>query len=577
MEMCPDCFGKNMADGICANCGFNLNEYVWEDYQLPLFTVIGGKYIIGRVIGEGGFGITYTAYNSELNTKYAVKEYYPAEISGRGYSSPDGMTIYPFSGNKKEFDKGLERFEREALQLAQFDGMEGVVNVKDYIAENGTGYIFMEFVSGKSLEAYLSEHGGKISFDEAANILKPVIAALSRVHHKKIIHRDISPDNIILTENHGPMLIDFGASRQYDTDKSISVILKYGYAPYEQYSRHGEQGPWTDIYALCATFYRMISGKKPPDSVVRIQDSAELVPLSELCSDIPPECEAVIMKGLAVKKQDRLQSMDELYDVLYGNKGKNSKSKSLWAAYFAAALLIVGTIVMYNISDKDDLEVTVQYTSMTKNITAADDTEPSLDAYIPTVIYGLPSCEDEPYIKGRLVIDLDNTDKAAADDPTELYDPQTKSSAITIMGAPKNTNTQSVVYLAPEITSLSDYVQTHGWRFETYKPVYSFIKEDMDRDGENEYYICVMLSLNTSETAYLLYYKDSDGSIELICNGKLSDSAKGCESILEHDAEIIYQSGEKHLTADISDDNSRYIILNRNTYSLLDDNDTNEQ
>ena len=577
MEMCPDCFGNNVADGICADCGFNLNEYVWEDYQLPLFTVIGGKYIIGRVIGEGGFSITYTAYNSELNAKYAVKEYYPAEISGRGYSSPDGMTIYPFSGYNDEFDKGLERFEREALQLAQFDGMEGIVNVKDYIAENGTGYIFMEFVSGKSLEAYLSEHGGKISFDEAANILKPVIAALSRVHQKKIIHRDISPDNIILTENRGPMLIDFGASRQYDTDKSISVILKYGYAPYEQYSRHGDQGPWTDIYALCATFYRMISGKKPPDSVIRIQDSAELVPLSELCSDIPPECEAVIMKGLAVKKQDRLQSMDELYDVLYGNKGKKSKNRSIWAAYFAAAFLIVGAIEMYNISDKDAEEAAVQYAAMTENVTEAENTEPSFDSYIPTVIYGLPSCEDEPYIKGRLVIDMNNADKAAADDPTELYNSKTKSTAITIMDTPKNTNTHSVVYIAPEITSFSDYVQTYGWRFETDKPVYSFIKEDMDRDGENEYYICAMLALDNSETAYLLYYKNNDGSIELICNGKLSESEKGCESILERDAEIIYQSGKKYLTANISDDNSRYIVLNRNTYRLIDDNDADEQ
>lgn len=594
MEMCPDCFGSNIKDGICGDCGFNTNEYVWEDYQLPLFTVIGGKYIIGRAIGEGGFGITYTAYNKELNAKYAVKEYYPAEISGRGFSSPDGMTIYPFSGYDDEFAKGLERFEREAKQLAQFDGMEGIVNVKDYITENGTGYIFMEFVSGKSLETYLTEHNGRVSFLEASEILKPVISALSQLHKKGLIHRDISPDNIIISEKSGPILIDFGASRNYSDEKSMSVIVKYGYAPFEQYSRHGGQGPWTDVYAVSAVLYRMITGKKPPDSVARIQDSAELTPLSELCDDVPPACEAAIMKGLAVNKEDRLQSMDELYKVLYENGKAGSRKKPIIAAALVAAVIVAAAFSAIKLSDRDAEEAIALHTtdeSVTQYTEAPQTSQrieivtaaPSYEPYSPTVMYGLPTYEDGAYIRGRLVIDLANTEKAAADDPSTLLKvkPSVGSPIAPIEPAflekenPPVSQSFGVLIIPPAINSFSEYVGEHGFDFEKDKPVYSYVMEDMDGDGENEYYICAAFALNTSETAYLIYYKENDGSIELICCGKLY--AKNCESVFLRDAQIFYRSGEKYLSADISNENKQNIELCENSFTMVDKENTDGQ
>lgn len=594
MEMCPDCFGSNIKDGICGDCGFNTTEYVWEDYQLPLFTVIGGKYIIGRAIGEGGFGITYTAYNKELNAKYAVKEYYPAEISGRGFSSPDGMTIYPFSGYDDEFSKGLERFEREAKQLAQFDGMEGIVNVKDYITENGTGYIFMEFVSGKSLETYLTEQGGRVSFLEASEILKPVISALSQLHKKGLIHRDISPDNIIISEKSGPILIDFGASRNYSDEKSMSVIVKYGYAPFEQYSRHGGQGPWTDVYAVSAVLYRMITGKKPPDSVARIQDSAELTPLSELCDDVPPACEAAIMKGLAVNKEDRLQSMDELYKVLYENGKAGSRKKPIIAAALVAAVIVAAAFSAIKLSDRDAEEAIALHTtdeSVTQYTEAPQTSQrieivtaaPSYEPYSPTVMYGLPTYEDGAYIRGRLVIDLANTEKAAADDPSTLLKvkPSVGSPIAPIEPAflekenPPVSQSFGVLIIPPAINSFSEYVGEHGFDFEKDKPVYSYVMEDMDGDGENEYYICAAFALNTSETAYLIYYKENDGSIELICCGKLY--AKNCESVFLRDAQIFYRSGEKYLSADISNENKQNIELCENSFTMVDKENTDGQ
>lgn len=594
MEMCPDCFGSNIKDGICGDCGFNTTEYVWEDYQLPLFTVIGGKYIIGRAIGEGGFGITYTAYNKELNAKYAVKEYYPAEISGRGFSSPDGMTIYPFSGYDDEFSKGLERFEREAKQLAQFDGMEGIVNVKDYITENGTGYIFMEFVSGKSLETYLTEQGGRVSFLEASEILKPVISALSQLHKKGLIHRDISPDNIIISEKSGPILIDFGASRNYSDEKSMSVIVKYGYAPFEQYSRHGGQGPWTDVYAVSAVLYRMITGKKPPDSVARIQDSAELTPLSELCDDVPSACEAAIMKGLAVNKEDRLQSMDELYKVLYENGKAGSRKKPIIAAALVAAVIVAAAFSAIKLSDRDAEEAIALHTtdeSVTQYTEAPQTSQrieivtaaPSYEPYSPTVMYGLPTHEDEAYIRGRLVIDLANTEKAAADDPSTLLKvkPSVGSPIAPIEPAflekedPPVSQSFGVLIIPPAINSFSEYVGEHGFDFEKDKPVYSYVMEDMDGDGENEYYICAAFALNTSETAYLIYYKENDVSIELICCGKLY--AKNCESVFLRDAQIFYRSGEKYLSADISNENKQNIELCENSFTMVDKENTDGQ
>lgn len=383
------------------------------------------------------------------------------------------------------------------------------------------------------------------------------------------------------------MLIDFGASRNYSDEKSMSVIVKYGYAPFEQYSRHGGQGPWTDVYAVCAVLYRMITGKKPPDSVARIQDSAELTPLSELCDNVPPACEAVIMKGLAVNKEDRLQSMDDLYNVLYENGKAASRKKPIIAAALAAAVIIAAAFSAYKLSDTDaENTIALQTTDESApQYTEAPQTSqrieivtvaPSYEPYSPTVMYGLPTYEDEAYIRGRLVIDLANTEKAAAYDPSDLLKikPSVGSPIApiepTYLEEEDTPITQSfgVAIIPPAINSFSEYVSEHGFDFEKDKPVYSYVMEDMDGDGENEYYFCAAFALNTSETAYLLYYKESGSSIELICCGKLYE--KNCESVFERDAQIFYRSGEKYLSADISNDISLYIELCGNSFTMVD-------
>lgn len=279
--------------------------------------------------------------------------------------------------------------------------------------------------------------------------------------------------------------------------------------------------------------------------------------------------------------------MDELLNVLYGS-GKARYKKTIIIAASVAAVIIAAAFSAYKLSDTDAQTAaylptseiaethqseTAQTSAEIEIVTAA----PSFDPYCPTVMYGLPSHEDEEYIRGRLVIDLANTEKVAADDPSDLLkikpsggspiesidstSPVEKETASNVMNV-------GILYLPPVINSFSEYVNEHGFDFEKDKPVYSYVNEDMDGDGENEYYICAALSLNTSETAYLLYYKESGGRIELICCGKLYE--KNCESVFERDAQIFYRSGEKYLLADIRNDISRYIELHGNSFTMVD-------
>lgn len=352
LKICPDCLCHTTGKNFCPYCGYDIAGYTPKEHHLPPDTIIGERYIIGRVVGEGGFGITYKAADIKLGGKFAVKEYYPSSISGRSSNRADSHMIYPFTGSDEEFKSGLVRFENEARRLAKFDGKAGIVNVKDYISENGTGYIVMEYVEGISLEKYLENKGGKISSRAAADLVKPIVSSLADIHKSGLIHRDISPDNMIITEKNDMVLIDFGSARQYDSDKSMSVILKFGYAPYEQYSRHGNQGPWTDVYALCAVIYRMITGKKPPDAVARLQNNEEL---DFSGCEISAGMEKALRKGLEIRAVNRFQSMDEFYSAFYNGvfpKEKKQKSKKFIPVIASAAAVIVvaGTAAVIGLS-----------------------------------------------------------------------------------------------------------------------------------------------------------------------------------------------------------------------------------
>ena len=318
-DKCPNCMqALGQGEDVCPYCGFDVSGYEEKPNCLRPFTVLQGKYMIGRVIGMGGFGITYIGWDLNLQTYIAIKEYYPESFAQRDTTT---TTIVSTIDSRKEiYDKGLKRYVEEARNLSKFYQLQGIVSVKDFFYENGTGYIVMEYINGVDLKHYLKGMGGTLDEATVLALMKPVFESLYEVHKNGLVHRDISPDNIMVDNEGKIKLIDFGSVRgqSAETDKTYTVILKHGYAPPEQYYAKGKQGPWTDIYSLCATMYKMLTGEVPPNGVERMEDDTYVNPSAKGIA-VSERTEAVLRKGLAVKATDRYQNIGELLTDLYGN------------------------------------------------------------------------------------------------------------------------------------------------------------------------------------------------------------------------------------------------------------------
>ncbi|MCR4645123.1 MAG: leucine-rich repeat domain-containing protein [Oscillospiraceae bacterium] len=315
MKYCIRCM-EPLAGDTCPVCGSS-QDYTPPSHHLLPGTMLNGKYCVGAALGEGGFGITYIGRDTRLEMRVAVKEYYPNGFVNR--TATVSPAVQPAVGEDRSefYEKGKERFLREARSLAQFSGEPGIVDVRDYFEENETAYIVMAYLEGETLRSYL-KRTGNMRPEDAFSLLLPVMQSMEKVHQKGIIHRDISPDNIILV-NGSAKLIDFGAARNVmgEGSKTLSVMIKPGYAPEEQYRTKGEQGAWTDVYALCATMYRCITGNVPDDAAERLFKD-ELKRPSELGVKITPAFEAALMKGMAVFAEDRYRSIQELIAGLNG-------------------------------------------------------------------------------------------------------------------------------------------------------------------------------------------------------------------------------------------------------------------
>ena len=308
---CPFCIKQNNnSSKFCSSCGKPLDAQNGE-HQLPIGTMLENRYYVGAVIRQGGFGITYVGCDTRLEKKIAVKEYYPSGLVTRMSGFSQDITITA-GENSPLYEKEKQRFLTEANILARFSGEKYIVNVTDVFPEHNTAYIIMEYVDGADLDNYLNSHS-KMSFDDAYELIKPLMETLSRIHEHGLIHRDISPSNIKILSDQTPVLLDFGAAREFsaDKDRSLSVILKPGYAPPEQYQSHGEQGPWTDVYAICATIYKMITGISPQNAVDRLV-SDKLQKPSELNADISIDKENALIHGLELIPDKRIQSMRQL-------------------------------------------------------------------------------------------------------------------------------------------------------------------------------------------------------------------------------------------------------------------------
>ena len=314
--LCENCFEELSAeDTSCGACGYDSSIPDENTGALPIGAILHEKYIIGKMLGRGGFGITYLAFNKEKMCKAAVKEYFPDSLS---YRLPGVTDVSSYTGDRQtHFAAGVEKFYEEARILSRFNGNDHIVNVLDFFYEHNTAYYVMEYIDGIDLKKYTALKGGRLPFNEVLDIAVPVMYALIIVHSMDILHRDISPDNIYLTHDGNIKLLDFGAARQVFSEQSsnLSVILKHGYTPIEQYRKHGRHGPWSDIYALGATMYYMLTGTPPEESVNRVEQDDLLMP-TQLGIPIPASLEIVLRKMLAVKAEDRYQSVIELKEAL---------------------------------------------------------------------------------------------------------------------------------------------------------------------------------------------------------------------------------------------------------------------
>lgn len=315
-NLCYGCMKEKGEAKVCPKCGWVEGTEAESPLHLKPGTILSGKYLVGRVLGHGGFGITYLACDINLGAKLAIKEYFPQGMATRSFGDP---TISVYSGNTKEhFQYGLDKFLEEARTLVKFDDISEIVTVKDFFKENNTAYLVMSYVEGITLKQYVEQKGGRIPLDMVLNIMLPVMRALEEVHKEGILHRDISPDNIYMTKNFNVKLLDFGAARfaMGEYSKSLSVILKPGYAPEEQYRTRGNQGPWTDVYAVAATMYRALTGETPPDALDRLFND-DIKPPSELRVEISRNIESAIMKAMAIKASDRYQSIKEFSEEFF--------------------------------------------------------------------------------------------------------------------------------------------------------------------------------------------------------------------------------------------------------------------
>lgn len=273
-------------------------------------TLIHNRYYIERVLGEGGFGVTYQVTDRKYNQIAAMKEYMPADIA---YRRPGSVEVLARPDYTTSYDQFREKFLKEAQIIYQYRGHPNIVDVRHLFYENNTAYYVMEFINGMDMAKYLKQNGQRLSWEALRPIISQVCAALQEVHRSGMIHCDIKPDNIFILNGGQVKLIDFGAAKSTIQGRSSMMLLTRGFAPPEQLSAQGRIGPWTDIYALAVTIYRAYTGRMPPSAEERLGCDKTVWP-SEMGIAAPsPYWEQVLRKAMALRVNDRYQSVGEFW------------------------------------------------------------------------------------------------------------------------------------------------------------------------------------------------------------------------------------------------------------------------
>lgn len=378
---CIHCLAqKDSVDSPCPKCGKRNEEYQPNPNHLPPMTPLNGKYLLGRVLGQGGFGITYLALDMHLMVPVAIKELYLKNINHRS----GNHTVTYTSGNAAAFQENLDRFQTEARVLAMFNEQdkEGIVSVKDQFHENGTAYIVMEYLRGMTLKEYIKTKG-PMSWADAKRIADTVGHALVKVHGFSVVHKDVAPDNIMMLPDGNVKLMDFGAATNVEQKDSREIIsYKRGYAPPEQYVEKGNLGEWTDVYSLAATMYYCLTGVKPVDAMRRSAGEVLTAP-SKHGAKLNAKQEEAILQALSLSPRNRFKTMEEFLHALNAGTAKPRKN---FVGVIAAGVAVAGITLMLTLGGRsnegkqpEQPETTSPAAAQNVGTTAPIETEPKYE------------------------------------------------------------------------------------------------------------------------------------------------------------------------------------------------------
>lgn len=430
-KRCYSCMRLKNRSPLCEHCGYD-DRRVNRSHQLPRGTVLKDQYIVGKVLGQGGFGITYMGWDKNLDTPVAIKEYYPNGVVRRDATSSHAV-VSEGGNSEKIFQENRKRFLREAQVMAKLGGISGIVRVQNLFQENETAYIVMEYLQGQTLKDYVKNVGGKLTAAQTFALLRPVMSVLHKIHLENTVHRDISPDNIMLTYGGKATLLDFGAAREVHdaaVDKNLTVstmaIFKRGYAPLEQYESHGALGPWTDVYAMCGTIYYCLKGEAPPEVHDRLLKKMTLA--WDTVPGLTAGQRAVLDKGMALLPEDRIGSMEDLERALFDEEFATTlievekpdpvqpppkPKKWIPAAVVAVAAVVAAALLIPKLTaapEKPDPEVPSQTVSVRQETpapiqTAPSETQAALETTVPPATVP-PTTEPKPIVSlkaGQLI------------------------------------------------------------------------------------------------------------------------------------------------------------------------------
>jgi len=527
-KMCMHCMSDKLNEyGVCAVCGKKESEITSSQWHLPMRTILKGKYLIGKVIGEGGFGITYLGYDLDLEIRVAIKEFCPKKYAGR--DAADGLTLYLYDESKAEvFESEKDKFINEARRLAKFRNEQGVVSVLDYFRENDTTYIVMDYIDGMTLKGYvkeLKESGRFMGMDEIVNLFTPLMLTLKKLHAESMIHRDISPENIMISKDLEKVyLIDFGTARNTEDGETLSEYSKGFYTPIEQQSSKMKQGPWTDIYALCATIYVCITGRTLPKALDRREED-DLISPHEYGVEISASQEAALIKGLAVKPEDRIQSIDEFMQAL--SEGVIEEKTALPETVEEVAVQVTENVAEKATEKVVEKVVEPVVTNRNPQVTTTDESsdEPTqadskkgiIKGLVKFVLIVVAICIGVNYYQNRTYREdyEDGTyGMVTLEDGSMVKCDRYSSTGRLLISATFND--------VGEYTG-ADFYDDYGKLIETWKynnGILTQITEYLEDGGTK-------LTQYTSENTYTSYERDSAGNLEVtnvIVNGELTES-----------------------------------------------------